>query len=394
MDRVMAASTPGRSRKVLDALYAQRDRLLASPQFQSWAKRFPLTRGIARRRARALFDLCAGFVYSQVLFACVDVHLFDHLAEGPQAIDALAPRLSLSPDATLRLLSAAVSLGLVTERGGGRYGLGTLGAALRGNPSVAAMIDHHALLYRDLADPVALLRGEARSTDLAGYWPYAGNERPAELSEPQVSPYTTLMAASQAMIAAEVLDAYPLSHHRCLIDVGGGSGAFLAAAAERNPALRLILFDLPPVVEQARTRFATLGLNGRAEVFGGDFHRDALPKGADVASLVRVIHDHDDDAALDLLRAVNAALPPRGTLLLAEPMSGTAGAEPIGDAYFGFYLLAMGRGRPRTPDHLRRLLAQAGFSQVVAIPTCTPMLTGLLVARANGAKFLRHVKSN
>ena len=47
-------------------------------------------------------------------------------------------------------------------------------------------------------------------------------------------------------------------------------------------------------------------------------------------------------------------------------MSGTAGAEPIADAYFGFYLLAMGTGRPRTAEELAALLATAGFSRVRA----------------------------
>ena len=63
---------------------------------------------------------------------------------------------------------------------------------------------------------------------------------------------------------------------------------------------------------------------------------------------MRVVHDHDDGAALHLMRAVHAALPRGGRLLLAEPMAGTPGAERMGDAYFGFYLLAMGsagRGR-------------------------------------------------
>ena len=43
-------------------------------------------------------------------------------------------------------------------------------------------------------------------------------------------------------------------------------------------------------------------------------------------------------------------------------MSGTPGAEPITEAYFGFYLLAMGTGRPRTAEELAALLRQAGFA--------------------------------
>ena len=66
-----------------DRLLGLRDAILANPGFQRFAGTFALTRPIARRRAGALFDLCAGFVYSQILLACVRLKLFDHLADGP-----------------------------------------------------------------------------------------------------------------------------------------------------------------------------------------------------------------------------------------------------------------------------------------------------------------------
>lgn len=359
-----------------------RDRLLSDARFQRWAVRFPATRWIARRRARQLFDLCAGFVYSQVLFACVELRLFDILAGGPLPEALLAQRLSLTPAAARRLLEAARALGLVESRGPGTYGLGGLGAALRGNPGVAAMIGHHAMLYADLADPVALLRGGPTSRRLASFWPYALDRADAPpLTGAAVSPYTQLMAASQAMVAAEILDVYPVERHRSLLDVGGGDGSFLRLAGARAPSLALTLFDLPAVAEQARVRFGEAGLGDRARIAGGDFRRDPLPRGADLVSLVRVIHDHDEATALALLRAVRLALPDDGTLLLAEPMADTPGAEPVGHAYFGFYLLAMGSGRPRSVAELSGLLRQAGFTQVRPIRTRTPMITGLLVAQ-------------
>jgi demethylspheroidene O-methyltransferase len=365
----------------LDRCYAARDRLLADPRFQRWAAAFPLTRPVAQRRARTLFDLCAGFVYAQVLLACVQLRLFEILAEGPQTVAALAVRLSLPPEATERLLLAAVSLNLAAHRGKGRFGLGQLGAAFLGNPGVAAMVEHHTMLYADLRDPVALLRGDRSRTELARYWPYAAGGAPAGLAAEQVAAYSGLMSASQPLVAGDVLDAYPLHRHRCLLDVGGGEGAFLLSAAQRAPDLRLILFDLPPVAARGKERLAAAGPGDRATVVGGDFQADPLPTGADVLSLVRVIHDHDDPVAMDLLRAARRALPENGALLLAEPMSGTAGAEPIGDAYFGFYLLAMGSGRPRTPAELKIMLGSAGFSRVRLVPTRRPMLTRLMLAR-------------
>jgi len=377
----MPAEPAGAARIWLDRGLSWRDRWLANPRFQRWAAGFWPTRPIAQRRTRALFDLCAGFVYSQVLFACVRLRLFDILAEGPQPFPDLVRRLKLPPDGTDRLLRAAVSLRLVERRGRNRFGLGVLGAALAGNPAVAAMIAHHDMLYADLRDPLALLCGETGPTELAQYWSYAGAKQPAALPPERVAAYTELMAASQPLVAAEVLDAYSLQRHHCLLDVGGGEGAFLAAAAARAPELRVILFDLPSVAERARSRFAADGLTGRAIAVGGDFLSDPLPKGADVISLIRVVHDHDDDAPLSLLRAARMALSPGGALLLAEPMAETPGAEPVGDAYFGFYLLAMGRGRPRTAGDLARLLHTAGFCHVAWRRTRTPLLTSLIVAR-------------
>ena len=366
-----------------DRLLGLRDTILANPGFRRFAGTFALTRPIARRRASALFDLCAGFVYSQILLACVRCGLFDRLAGGPLNATELSSRLSLPPDATVLLLDAAVSLQLVQRRSGGRYGLGPLGAALMGNPGVIAMIEHHAMLYSDLKDPVALLRGEAGAGKLAGYWPYAGNSKPADLSREAIAPYTALMAASQPMIAQQVLSAYSFRRHRCLLDVGGGDGSFIAAVAAQTAKLRCVLFDLPAVADQASERFRRAGLSSRAVAIGGSFLTDRLPEGADIASLVRVIHDHDDVDVMTVLRAVRSALPDNGTLLIAEPISGVHRAEPIGDAYFAFYLMAMGSGRPRTFERLQEMLAEAGFVDVALRPAAMPMLASVITARTS-----------
>ena len=365
-----------------DRLLGLRDSILANPGFQRFAGTFALTRPIARQRANTLFDLCAGFVYSQILLACVRVKLFDQLADGPLRPGELSARLSLPADSMVMLLDAAVSLKLVQRRSGGRYGLGSLGAALLGNPGVIAMIEHHAMLYSDLKDPIALLRGEAGAGQLAEYWPYAKGGKPADLSRKAISPYTALMAASQPMIAQQVLSAYSFRGHRCLLDVGGGDGSFIAAVAAQAPKLRCVLFDLPAVADQASERFSTTGISSRAVAIGGSFLTNRLPDGADIVSLVRVIHDHDDANVVTLLRAIHRALPGNGTLLIAEPISGVRGAEPIGDAYFAFYLLAMGSGRPRTFERLREMLIEARFTDVTLRPAAMPMLTSIITARA------------
>lgn len=351
-----------------------RYRTLANPDFRAWATRFPLTRPIARRRSRALFDLCAGFAYSQVLAACVSLDLFTILHNGPLSPAALAPRLGLTAGRAERLCEAAAGLKLLRRRGKA-YGLGPLGAAMVGNDGVAAMVRHHAILYRDLADPVALFRAGKGGTGLAAYWPYGVDRDPAALPAADIAAYSALMAESQPLVAAEILGAYDVGRHRCLLDIGGGEGAFLEQAATRAPALRLQLFDLPEVAARAARR-----LGDRVTAIGGDMRRDTLPLGADLLTLIRIIHDHDDDSAMAILRAARAATPPGGTLLLAEPMLEAPGAEPVG-AYFTLYLLALGSGRPRRRAELAAMLHHAGFSQVAPARTGNALVTGLLVAR-------------
>ncbi len=357
-----------------------RNRLIADPRFQRWAAGSLFTRFIARRRARALFDLCAGFVYSQILFACVRLRVFEALAAGPLDLAQLSTRLALPSEAAQRLLRAAVSLKLLRGLPNDRYALDDLGASMLANPSVAALVEHHALFYDDMRDPVALLRGET-VTRLGRFWPYAQAAGVRDSADPAAcAAYSELMACSQQLIAEDVLAAYPFERHRALLDVGGGEGAFVAAVAGRCPGLRLQLFDLPPVAARARDRLSARGL-ARIETCGGSFLDTPLPVGADIVTFVRVLHDHDDATALAALRAAYAALPAGGTLLVAEPMAETPGAEAIGDAYFGFYLLAMGSGRPRRRAEMTNLLQQAGFTSIRYPTSLRPILSSVIIGR-------------
>lgn len=346
-----------------------RNRLLASARFRSWAAQFPLTRPVARRRAKAMFDINAGFIYSQIALAMVETGLIARLAQGPLAVADAACHADLPVAAADRLLKAAASLELAQALRDGRYTLGALGAALHGNRGIAEMIDHHRHLYADLADPVALLRRGGSGSALARYWAYAGASDPAASSAKSVAAYSELMAASQAMVAEQVVAVYDFGKHRRLLDVGGGEGVFVRAVKAACPAIDVALFDLPEVAKRAEG----------VATHGGNFFTDSLPEGFDLVSLVRILHDHDDEPAMKLLRNISRSLPSGGRLMIAEPMAQTAGAESMGDGYFGIYLWAMGSGRPRTFDEIGAMLHDAGFTDVREIATPLPLITRLII---------------
>ena len=408
---------PPVSLSLADRFFDWRNRLLMSRRFQRAAASFPLTRYIATQSASAVFDVVAGFVYSQVLLACVQLKLFDRLASGAKSKAWLCRELDLSTDAAEVLLEAACALGLVQKRSGDRYGLGMRGAPLVGNQPVLSMIEHHRTLYADLRDPVALLKRRNFDTAMASYWPYSpvasagvmsanavasdqrnGNQQNQQASsvnqherqherehEPalkqQVAAYSSLMAASQPFVADEVLDAIDFSSTKRVLDVGGGEGEFLSRLALHAPHLHVILFDLPEVAQRARARFAQKNISARSTAVGGSFLADALPTDCDTVTLLRVIHDHDDTEARKILSAVRAAVPKGGRLILAEPMAETPGAVAMGHAYFGFYLWAMGRGRSRSAAVISAMLKDAGFTKVTEIQTRIPLQARILVAQ-------------
>ncbi len=345
-----------------------RNRVLASPRFRRFALGNPLMRGIGRRKAEGLFNLVNGFVYSQVLLACVRTGLVDRLAQGPVSVGEAALHAGLSAEASDRLMKAAAAIDIAERLNDGRYMLGRQGASLNGSPGLAEMIEHHALFYADLVDPVALLKRAKGGGHLAAYWAYdEGQDARADA----VAPYSALMAASQAMVAEQVLGAYRFGKHNRLLDLGGGAGVFVQAVGAAFPQLETAVFDLPAVAARAPSGVVA---------HGGNFFEDALPSNFDIISLVRIMHDHDDEPVMKLLRNIAAALPRRGKMLIAEPMAQTPSARGMGDAYFGLYLWAMGQGRPRTIDENIAMLRAAGLGDVRVLPTDLPLVARVIIA--------------
>ncbi|MEM8853212.1 MAG: methyltransferase [Pseudomonadota bacterium] len=349
-----------------------------APAFHRFVLSNPLTRPIARQQTEALFDTVAGFVYAQTLAAMVELDLFRRLAEAPRTTKELAADLHLSERAVDTLMSAGAARGLVDRRGE-RWGLGMKGAAILGQGGIAEMVSHHHHFYRDLADPVARLRQDG-PTELAGYWTYSGGERTARFD---AEGYTSLMAASQAFIASAVLHNAPFRKARHLTDLGGGAGAFAMAALKCHKNLTVTVLDRADVIPHAQAALSAAGFGHRATVGEVDFFKDDIfsqesPGPTDLVSLVRILHDHDDEAVAALLKNVARQIGP-ARLVVVEPMANHR--RPTGlDAYFPWYFNAMGQGRFRSPQALTAFLKEAGFHSVTPLHSRNPTLTKVLLA--------------
>ena len=313
-----------------------------------------------------LFDLLAGFSYSQVLYACVSLRVLEHVGEGGISPAELAGKVGLSEPMALTLIRAAIALDILGwDKGNVIWG--PHGAAMMAQPWIMRFVEHHRFFYRDLEDPVGMLQGKSAADGLKSYWTY--DEGSADKKT-----YSDLMAASQAAVSQQILSAYDFSKHQNILDVGGGTGAFLRAVGDRYPQINLNLFDLEEVVKLAPG-------NPQLRAHVGDFRSGPLPQGMDLITLIRVVHDHDDDVVLAILRNIRAASSGHTRLLIAEPLAGVAATAKATDAYFNLYFAAMGQGRTRSAAEIAGIAAEAGFGQLKVWPTNMPLICGLLTFR-------------
>lgn len=361
----------------------RRNATFANPKFQYWAAKLPLIRRIARDRAGGAFDLVAGFSYSQILRATVESGLFEVLKEDPVTVSDVANQIDLSEEAALTLLRAGRALQLTEEPGPDLWMLGEQGAVLAHDYGAQAMIRHHRLMYRDLMDPLALLRSDKREgTALSRFWSYAGALHGAAERGEETTEYSELMAASQHFVADQVLASFKFPPRARLLDVGGGHGAFLKRIGAEYLDLELGLFDLPEVVATGRDALAEEVGAHRLSTHPGNFFEDPIPEGYDIVSLVRILHDHDDEPAMRLLRNIRKSLKSGGRLMIAEPMARIPGAEGMGEAFFGLYLWAMGSGRPRSPQEISEMMLKAGFARTRPVATLQPVNASIVIAFA------------
>lgn len=357
-----------------------RNRLIGSQGFRSRVLRFPGTRWLARRKANDLFWLTAGFVFSQVLSACVSLGVLDRLRDARLSTRDLAEKCGLSPDRMQLLLEQAERLGLVRKAGRSRWILDDAGVVIASDPGLTAMITHHSMFYRDLDQPADLFKSRKRTTQLKKYWAYAHGQDPAGIDAETAGSYSALMRRSQTMMADCILAAHDFGHYDSILDVGGGDGAFLAAAAAAYPGLQLQLFDLPAVTELARTHLTGKYLMERSLLHAGDFTRDTLPDTADCVCLIRVLCDHDDDRVLEILKNLHRSLKPGTRIMIAEAMAGDSEGARLAAVYFSLYFLAMGSGKCRTDTEIKNLLDEAGFRRPHTVATPNPLLATLVFA--------------
>ena len=326
--------------------------------------------------AEQLLHMIRGYWVSQIVGAIAALKIPDCLAKGPLHNDEIASEIGCDPQATYRLLRAAVNIGIISRIAGDRFILTSMSDKLRSNASdslrdlaVALTGPAHWLPWGRLVEAVRSGTRQTQATlgqDLFQY--YSENTT-------EGNTFTRAMFNSSAMIAENIADALDTSMAKDVIDVGGASGGIIAALLLKNPKLSGTILELGSVAPYAREAITALGLSSRCRVVVGDFF-NAIPE-ADIHILKHIIHDWDDEQAIRILANSAHSLRPRGKIVLIEsvlPDDDRTNYAPLAD----LNMLVLLPGKERTKSDYSDLFKAASLrlEEVVPIASSLQLIVG------------------
>jgi hypothetical protein len=292
--------------------------------------------------------------------------------ERPRSVENIAEATETHAPSLYRLLRALASAGIFVEEEPGLFGHSPMSRCLR--------VDEPGTLYhfarwsydwqwQSLSEIAYTLRTGWPAFDRVyghDYWTYLHTVNPAAGAL-----FNEGMASLSALADHAVVAALDLTRVGTLVDVGGGRGGLLTQMLHRFSTLKGVLLDLPAAIADATVSIEKSGVADRCELVSGNFF-EAVPPSADGYLLQRILHDWDDDAAVQILRACRVAMRADSRLFIVEGVL-RPGAEDPGPVFLDVDMMLSTGGRERTGEDFRFLLAKVGLRIETVRPTTSSL---------------------
>jgi cyclopropane fatty-acyl-phospholipid synthase-like methyltransferase len=156
---------------------------------------------------------------------------------------------------------------------------------------------------------------------------------------------------------------------RRLLDIGGGSGVYAIALAERFGTLAATLLEAVPIDAIARRTIRAAGLEGRIAVVAADMFKTPWPGEHDVHLFSNVLHDWDEGDCRILLAMSAAALATDGCILIHDMLLDDDKAGPLWAAEYSVLLSTITQGRLYSAAEIGGWLTDLGFEIIEHAPT-------------------------
>jgi 2-polyprenyl-3-methyl-5-hydroxy-6-metoxy-1,4-benzoquinol methylase len=318
------------------------------PLAPSWFERLAFGSNLA---PAVILDFLGAQAF-RVLAAAHRLGVFEALAGGPLTAPQVALRIRADDRATALLLEGLETVGYVEARSG-RYAATAMTA--RWLSALGPGLGFFEMLLERLGDLEESVRRGGPAID-ARAW-LDGRPNGWRLFQGMVA---MAHVAGDEVVSKVKLRPTALR----LLDVGGGHGLYSVKFCRRNPRLSATVFDLPQTLEAAKATISSESMCQRVSTQPGDFSKDDLGSGYDVALLFNIVHGLLPEKNAELLRKVAGALNPGGQVVILDQLAGRqrgATSRAVA-ALTGLTLFAFSGGRTYRFEEIAGWLQATGFA--------------------------------
>ncbi len=301
-----------------------------------------------------LLRLAQNFMETRILLSGAELNLFTLLNPAPLSAQEIAGKMGADLRALTVLLDALSAMGLLIKTGETYQCADSVSPFLSEDSphSILPMVLHEASLWKRWSALTDVVRGTAVSRGAV-----QSSRSPEELRA-----FIGAMHVLAASRADKIVSAIHPGSSKSLLDVGGASGTYTIAFLKAVPEMKATLFDKPEVVEMARDRLKKAGMLNRVTLVPGDFYKDELPPGHDLAFISAIIHQNNLEQNLDLFRKVFLSLNRGGRILIRDHIMEPDRTHPKEGAIFAVnMLLGTTGGTTYTYEEIDTGLSRAGF---------------------------------
>ncbi len=315
-------------------------------------------------------QLQAGVAPALALLAGMQLDLFSRIGDSFSTPAALAEQLNVGPDRLVRLLNALTLAGLLHHEGG-RYANSPESRTFLNRHSPDFLGDQHELLADIWAADLQTAQS-IRTSKPAALHDFS------HMDETTLSSFMRGLVPYSAATGRHLAEIFDLAKIVSVIDIGGGSGAAVAAMIEKRPGLRATLFELPPVAAAAKPILAALPGGDRVDIETGDI-LTTPPLGKHQLALLRaVLQVMSPEEAAVAVDHTCAALEPGGWIAIAgSGILADDGLSPPGGVYMNLTLMNLYThgAAHHLSDHARWLeQSGCGPAEWLTLPSGSPLI--------------------
>ena len=151
-----------------------------------------------------------------------------------------------------------------------------------------------------------------------------------------------------------------------MLDLGGSHGLYSIELCRRNPGLKSVILDLPPVKKYADECIGKHNAGQQVSFMASDFMKDELPQHNDLILSFNIIHGLNPAENEQLAQKVYNSLNPGGRYIILDQIKGIGGNSQLSKAttsYMALNLLHQAGGKTYSKDEVDSFTGKAGFNK-------------------------------